>query len=161
MDRLSYISNSDVSYIDDLYQKYKADAESVDISWQRFFEGFEFSQSHNGTPNGHPSPTLTSQSSTTGISLKELGVRNLIHAYRTRGHLKSDTNPVRPRRKHNVLLELTDFGLTNEDLEVEYEYEVGHSMGLGKAKLSDILAHSKKCISVLLDLSTCTSEIMK
>ena len=133
MDKFSYISNADVSFIDDLYQKYKSDPESVDISWQRFFEGFEFSQ-ENSDENGNASTAI----STSGISLKELGVRNLIHAYRTRGHLKSDTNPVRPRRKHNVLLELTDFGLTNEDLDVEYEYEVGHSLGLGKAKLKNI-----------------------
>ena len=139
MDKFSYISNADVSFIDDLYQKYKSDPESVDISWQRFFEGFEFSQ-ENSDENGNASTAI----STSGISLKELGVRNLIHAYRTRGHLKSDTNPVRPRRKHNVLLELTDFGLTNEDLDVEYEYEVGHSLGLGKAKLKNIFEALKK-----------------
>ncbi|MCK5207838.1 MAG: 2-oxoglutarate dehydrogenase E1 component [Cyclobacteriaceae bacterium] len=139
MDKFAYISNADVSFIDDLYQKYKSDPESVDISWQRFFEGFEFSQ-ENSDENGNASTAI----STSGISLKELGVRNLIHAYRTRGHLKSDTNPVRPRRKHNVLLELTDFGLTNEDLDVEYEYEVGHSLGLGKAKLKNIFEALKK-----------------
>jgi len=139
MDRYSYISNADVSFIDDLYKKYKEDPESVDVSWQRFFEGFEFSQENIET-NG----LQTTQIQYNGISLKELGVRNLIHAYRTRGHLKSDTNPVRPRRKHNVLLELTDFGLTNEDLEVEYEYEVGHTIGLGKAKLRDIFSALKK-----------------
>ncbi len=139
MDKFSYISNADVSFIDDLYQKYKSDPESVDISWQRFFEGFEFSQ-ENSDENGNASTAI----SISGISLKELGVRNLIHAYRTRGHLKSDTNPVRPRRKHNVLLELTDFGLTNEDLDVEYEYEVGHSLGLGKAKLKNIFEALKK-----------------
>lgn len=139
MDKFSYISNADASFIDDLYKKYKSDPESVDVSWNRFFEGFEFSQ-ENFTPSTDNSKPVRAD----GISLKELGVRNLIHAYRTRGHLKSDTNPVRPRRKHNVLLELTDFGLSNEDLDVEYEYEVGHSLGLGKAKLKNIFEALKK-----------------
>ena len=141
MDKFSYISNADVNVIDDLYQKYKADPISVDSSWQRFFEGFEFSKESFGDNGSTPS---ASSSTTTGISLKELGVRNLIHAYRTRGHLKSDTNPVRPRRKHNVKLDLTDFGLTNQDLDVEYEYEVGHSIGLGRAKLRNIFEALKK-----------------
>ncbi len=139
MDKFSYISNADVSFIDDLYKKYKSDSDSVDVSWQRFFEGFEFSQ-ENFNANGNNATPVRSE----GISLKELGVRNLIHAYRSMGHLKSDTNPVRPRRKHKVLLELTDFGLSNEDLEVEYEYEAGHSMGLGRAKLKDIYDALKK-----------------
>jgi 2-oxoglutarate dehydrogenase E1 component len=139
MDKFSYISNADVSFIDDLYKKYKSAPDSVDVSWQRFFEGFEFSQEDF---NGSASAATVGRSD--GISFKELGVRNLIHAYRTRGHLKSDTNPVRLRRKHNVLLELTDFGLTKEDLEVEYEYEVGHSIGLGKAKLKNIFEALKK-----------------
>lgn len=139
MDKFSYISNADVSFIDDLYQKFKSDADSVDASWQRFFEGFEFFQGKFGS-NGSSAAPMGSDT----ISLKELGVRNLIHAYRTRGHLKSDTNPVRERRKHNVLLELTDFGLSDEDLDTEYEYEVGHSMGMGKAKLKDIWDTLKK-----------------
>ena len=88
MDKFSYISNADASFVDDLYKKYISDPGSVDVSWQRFFEGFEFSQ-ENYSSNGNQ----TASARTDGISLKELGVRNLIHAYRSRGHLKSDTNP--------------------------------------------------------------------
>ena len=139
MDKYSYISNADVNFIDDLYQQYKADPNAVDTSWQRFFEGFEFS---HGKFGGNGAPVAAPEADV--ISLKELGVRNLIHAYRTRGHLKSDTNPVRPRRKHNVLLELTDYGLSNDDLDVEYEFEVGRVIGLGRAKLRDIFDALKK-----------------
>ncbi len=139
MDKFSYISNADVSFIDDLYQKYKSDPDAVDVSWKRFFEGFEFSQKNVALKEND-----NKFQDTEGISLKELGVRNLIHSYRSIGHLKSDTNPVRQRRKHKVLLELTDFGLSNDDLNVEYEFEVGHSMGLGKAKLKDIFEALKK-----------------
>ncbi len=140
MDKFSYISNADVNFIDDLYQKFKDNPESVDLSWQRFFEGFEFSQ-ENFKSNG---ASTTASVPSDSISLKELGVRNLIHAYRTRGHLKSDTNPVRPRRKHNVRLDLEDFGLSENDLDFEYEYEVGNIIGLGKAKLRDIFDTLKR-----------------
>jgi 2-oxoglutarate dehydrogenase E1 component len=140
MDKFSYISNADVNFIDDLFQKFKSDPNLVDTSWQRFFEGFEFSQEKFGANGAETEESVSGDS----ISLKELGVRNLIHAYRTRGHLKSDTNPVRPRRKHNVKLDPTDFGLTDADLDVKHEYEVGNVIGLGKAKFRDIFDALKK-----------------
>ena len=41
MNQYSYTSNSDISYIDNLYSQYKSDPLSVDVTWQKFFEGFE------------------------------------------------------------------------------------------------------------------------
>lgn len=131
MDKYSYISNADVGYIDDLYQSYKSDPESVDESWKKFFEGFEFSQQHYGE-NGSAAKPATNLEGT-----KEIMVRNLIFAHRSRAHLKSDTNPVRQRRQHVVRLELENFGLTKNDL--DEEFDIGSEMGLGRAKLKDIL----------------------
>ena len=141
MDRYSYISNAEPGYIDELYRKFRENPGSLDPSWQRFFEGYELSLQvpPEGTGNGHGT-----QVPGEAISLKELGVRNMIHGYRTRGHLKSDTNPVRPRRVHKVLLELSDYGLSDQDLDTEYEYEVGRVLGLGKVKLRDIFEALKK-----------------
>ncbi|MEQ9305844.1 MAG: 2-oxoglutarate dehydrogenase E1 component, partial [Marinoscillum sp.] len=107
MDKYSYISNADVGYIDDLYKSYKADPSNVDETWQKFFEGYEFSLQKFGE-NGAPTGELEGS--------KEIMVRNLIYAHRSRAHLKSDTNPVRARRAHNVRLELENFGLSKADL---------------------------------------------
>ncbi|MBL3654804.1 2-oxoglutarate dehydrogenase E1 component [Fulvivirga sediminis] len=128
MDKYSYISNAHGHYLDELYEAYKKDPESVDGSWQKFFEGFEFSQTKFGE-NG--------ASAKDSISSKEMYVRNLIHAYRSRAHLKSDTNPVRKRRDHNVSLNIEDFNLTKEDLKTEFE--VGDILGIGKASLEKIV----------------------
>lgn len=128
MDKYSYIANADVNYIDELYKSYQQDPESVDHSWRKFFEGFEFSMQKYGE-NGAASAAVESP--------KETRVRNLIHAYRSRGHLKSDTNPVRQRRNHNVKLSLSDFDLGEEDLNTEFE--VGAEIGLGKAPLKKIV----------------------
>ncbi len=132
MDKYSYISNAHGEYIDQLYKSYKEDPNSVDESWQRFFEGFEFSQQKYGEDG---------QASDGGgdfVSQKETRIRNLIYAYRSRAHLKSDTNPVRERRAHKTRLDLENFGLSNADL--DEEFEIGKELGLGKAKLSKILA---------------------
>ncbi|ELR71368.1 2-oxoglutarate dehydrogenase E1 component [Fulvivirga imtechensis AK7] len=133
MDKYSYISNAHGHYLDELYQSYQQDPSSVDESWRKFFEGFEFSLQKYGE-NGHPV--------TEGVSFKETQVRNLIHAYRSRGHLKSDTNPVRQRRDHNVKLSLDDFGLSDKDLDTEFE--VGTVVGVGKAPLRKIVERLEK-----------------
>ena len=135
MDKYSYIANAHSSYIDELYQSYKQDPESVDITWQKFFEGFEFSQSKYGE-NGHAA------SASGGVSDKEIAVSNLIHAYRTRGHLKSKTNPVRERKDRKALLDLSDFGLSEADLDVEFQS--GAAIGIGKATLRKIVESLKQ-----------------
>ncbi|MFT6867460.1 MAG: 2-oxoglutarate dehydrogenase E1 component [Cyclobacteriaceae bacterium] len=138
MDKYSYISNADVGYIDDLYKSYKENPENVDISWGKFFEGFEFSQQHSGLGSndaGTSAPVAME-------NLKEIMVRNLIFAHRSRAHLKSDTNPVRQRRQHAVRLELENFGLSESDL--NEEFEIGAEIGLGKAKLKDIIERLQK-----------------
>ena len=41
MDKVTYVGNADVNAIEHLYQSYTKDPQSVDIGWQKFFEGFE------------------------------------------------------------------------------------------------------------------------
>jgi len=134
MDKYSYIANAHGNYIEELYQSYQKDPESVDQSWQQFFEGFEFSQqNYNGIASSDASPKVSS---------KETLVRNLIQAYRMRGHLKSDTNPVRERRSHDARIDLEDFGLSEQDL--KEEFSVGQDIGLGKTSLKNIIAALNK-----------------
>lgn len=135
MDKYSYISNAHASYIDELYAAYQEDPESVDESWRKFFEGFEFSLQKYGEDG----PVDSSE------SLKETRVRNYIHAWRSRGHLEAKTNPVRPRKDRKALLSLSDYGLSEKDLDTEFE--VGHSLGIGKATLRKIDESLKKIYS--------------
>ncbi|MFT5642145.1 MAG: 2-oxoglutarate dehydrogenase E1 component [Cyclobacteriaceae bacterium] len=135
MDNYSYIANADVSYIDDLYESYKIDPTSVDDSWQKFFQGFEFSLQKYGE-NANSKPSVISEGH------KEILVRNLIYAHRSRAHLKSNTNPVRERRQHNVRLDLENFGLSKDDL--NEEFEIGAEVGLGKTRLKAIVQKLEK-----------------
>lgn len=127
MDDLSYLSNADVNAIDELYARYKQDPESVDYGWRKFFEGFQFaSTSYDGggvTENMHG----------------EFKVLNLIEGYRSRGHLFTLTNPVRERRTYTPPLDFEHFGLTEADL--DKEFQAGEEIGIGKSKLRDIIDH--------------------
>jgi 2-oxoglutarate dehydrogenase E1 component len=134
MDKYSYISNADVGYLDQLYQNYKQDPGSVDATWQKFFEGYEFSLQRFGE-NGGVSSGGDSQ------AIKETQVRNLIFSYRSFGHLASRTNPVRERRNHNVHFDLKFFGLSDADLDAEFD--VGSEIGMGRATLRKIIEKLK------------------
>jgi 2-oxoglutarate dehydrogenase E1 component len=148
MDKFTYISNlsnADVAYVDELYQAYKNEPTSVDESWQQFFAGFDFSLTYgkdetNG--NGHGTVAAASMVDAYAIAQKELWVRNLIQAYRSRGHLKSKTNPIRPRKDRKAMLDLKDFKLSEADL--DQEFVAGKALGLGTTKLRNIVAALEK-----------------
>ena len=128
MDKLTYLSNADSSYIDGLYQAYKADPTSVDFGWQKFFEGFEFGQGSEGVS--------IDTENVPEHALKEINVLNMIHGYRDRGHLFTHTNPVRERRKYYPGKELETFGLSEADMDTVFN--AGVELGIGPAKLRDI-----------------------
>lgn len=130
MDKFSYINNGDVEAIENLYQQYLNNPTEVDQSWQDFFKGFAFSRAQFGEQGDIPENFQ-----------KEFKVINLINGYRSRGHLFTETNPVRTRRQYRPTLDLENFGLTEADLEVEFA--AGSEVGIGKAKLKDIIAHLK------------------
>ena len=128
MDKVSYVGNADVVAIDQLYKLYKNDPESVDIGWQKFFEGFDFAQTSYGEGGDIPENFQ-----------KEFKVLNLIDGYRSRGHLFTKTNPVRERRQYKPTLDIENFGLTEQDL--DSVYQSGIEVGIGPATLREIIAH--------------------
>ena len=136
MDKITYVGNADVNAIDYLYEQYRQNPENVDNSWSKFFEGFEFAQTNFEDKGVIPENYV-----------KEFKVLNLINGYRTRGHLFTKTNPVRERRKYTPTLEITNFGLSDADL--NEVFQAGEEIGIGAAKLSDIIAH--------LELTYCQS----
>jgi len=135
MDKHSYLSNSDPAAIDELYSKYLQGDASIDGSWQKFFEGFEFARKNfNATASSEAIPEQVR---------KEFSVINLINLYRSSGHLFTNTNPVRERRKYYPSLdEIELIGLSQADMDVVFN--AGVEVGLGPAKLSDIISLLKQ-----------------
>ena len=131
MDKFSYISNAEGSVIDDLYSSYLKDENSVDESWKKFFEGFEFAKTNFEEGVAIPDNVQ-----------KEFKVIRLIGEYRSRGHLFTDTNPVRERRKYKPSLDYQNFKLEESDLNVVFK--AGEEIGLGNATLQEIIDHLKE-----------------
>lgn len=126
MDKVSYVGNADVNAIDHLYKMYRENPESVDIGWQKFFEGFDFART-NYEDNGEIPENVH----------KEFKVLNLINAYRVRGHLFTKTNPVRERRKYSPTLAIENFGLEEKDRTTVFQS--GEEVGIGPATLQAII----------------------
>ncbi|MBL1232362.1 MAG: 2-oxoglutarate dehydrogenase E1 component [Vicingaceae bacterium] len=126
MDKHSYLSNADGAVIEDYYQRYINNPDSVSEGWRKFFEGFEFARKNYDTdvPEGFQ---------------KEFKVINLIDGYRTRGHLFTKTNPVRARRTYRPTLDIENYGLEKADLETVFQ--AGNEIGIGPSKLKDIIDH--------------------
>lgn len=121
MEKYSYIANSEAAYIEELYQKYQQQPDSVDLSWQRFFEGFEFSIKYGETKPSSNGAAAAEQPVSTGHTRKEMEVVHLIRGYRQRGHLAAQTNPLGPRTNRFPELELKDFNLSEADLDTVFE----------------------------------------
>src|SRR5699024_394641 len=138
MDKYSYISNADPGYIDRLYKSYQEDPASVDESWRKFFEGFNFSLERYNGRNGQVAATTQEEA----IDIQEIQVRKLIRNYRRRGHLESKTNPVRQRRDRKAELDIKHFGLTEADL--DREFEAGNEIGIGRTTLRKIIETLRK-----------------
>ncbi len=145
MKNFSFVTNSHPSYIESLYNDFVENPEQVDPEYRKFFEGFDFATSKvvNGT-NGTATAAATNGKATVGSDqlLKELGVLELIKAYRKRGHLIATTNPIRPRKDRKPHLDLAEFSLGDSDLETSFY--AGKMIGLEGGKLKDILSKLKK-----------------
>lgn len=122
----------DIEAIEALYQQYKISPENVEESFRFFFQGFDIATTHY--PLKQQSITEVDTSSP-----KEIAIMRLINGYRRRGHLFTKTNPVRTRRSYSPTLALENFGLSDSDLDLEFE--AGTEIGLGKTSLRNIVSH--------------------
>ena len=141
MDNFSFLGNGDIGNFDHLFEQFRQDPESVDESWRRFFEGFEFSKANYDQEGIDASIPEAFQ--------KEVNVLNLIGAYRQRGHLFAKTNPIRPRRMHEQPIQLENFNLNEGDFETVFQ--AGTRIGLGPATLREIVDFLEEtyCLSLI------------
>nr|HQH41865.1 thiamine pyrophosphate-dependent enzyme [Bacteroidales bacterium] len=131
MDPDNFLGNIDFVTAEELYKRYRKDPLSVDRSWHDFFKGFDLALARYG------------ESAVLPESLKkEFNVLRLIDDYRKRGHLFTQTNPVRSRRKYSPTLALENYGLTEKDYDTIFH--AGEEIGVGPAPLRTIEEHLKQ-----------------
>ncbi len=106
-------------YIDDLYQQWSDDPDTVDPQWRQFFRGFELGcrmapadgEAAGPAPPGGPQVAYSRQGK----------VDALIYHYRDIGHLAAELDPLGSKRLLPEALTLASFDLSEEDLEARFD----------------------------------------
>ncbi len=155
MDKFSFLNAAHSQLIEDLYQQYLKFPDSLEPSWKAFFQGFDFAlenyseetSQNNSAPFQNTAVNLANQAAAKGEIpediKKEFKVLNLIEAYRQRGHLFTNTNPVRERRHYEPSLDIENFGLSKADLNTKFNSATETGMN-SAATLADIVSHLEK-----------------
>ena len=131
------ISSANRDYIDGLYEQYKADPSCVDPEWAIFFAGFDYgfqssdedappaastTRTVSAVPAARPEKLVTEDPGHTGPERRkrertDKGVVAVVRAYRHRGHYIAQLDPLGKNKDSHPLLELSEFGLSEEDLD--------------------------------------------
>ncbi|HEY6675849.1 MAG TPA: 2-oxoglutarate dehydrogenase E1 component [Terrimicrobium sp.] len=102
--------------IDDNYERWRSNPQSVDPDWAAFFEGFELgfakSEENGETATAEPTPGTLPDSSL------QTRVEALVYAYRTLGHTIADLDPLDLLKRSNPLLSLKELGFEERELDL-------------------------------------------
>ena len=134
MDYSDFINRANADYIERLYQQYQTDPRSVEAHWQAFFAGFEAGGGKAISAGVQTVlPVGTEPPGGLGVESAEL-----VRAHRELGHLIADLDPLGRHRTTHPLLELSEFGLSLEDL--DRQCGSGGFQGAVDGTLRDLLA---------------------
>ena len=126
---LDLVNRTNAEYVDRLYQQYLRDPRSVDERWALFFAGFD-AASGNGDWRA---PTVAG-----APAERQIGIYDLIHSYRELGHLVANLDPLGANRTTHPLLELSEFGFVEADL--DRVVETPSFKGCDRAPLRELVA---------------------
>jgi 2-oxoglutarate dehydrogenase E1 component len=117
MDMPQFDSHSEnAEFVDRLYRQYLQDPASLDGEWRAFFKGFElgFLRAEDVDIQAESAGDVPDRRHR---QRTDRGVFALVQAYRTLGHFVAQLDPLGHNRESIPLLELSEFGLSDEDLE--------------------------------------------
>jgi 2-oxoglutarate dehydrogenase E1 component len=103
------IQRANAAYVEEQYRRWLEDPSSVPEDWQWFFAGVEFA----GVAPGAAGSAAAAPSGDT----RSGGVFGLVTAYREFGHLIARLDPLNDPPASHPLLELSNFGLSEADLD--------------------------------------------
>ncbi len=155
LDNNSFLTGQNAAFIAELYGRYLDDPQSVDASWRGFFaelgdEPRAFLREMQGPAwgdkrpailaNGHaPAALAALPADVHQAALDSIRAMNLIRAYRVRGHLIADLDPLGlDRRTDHPDLDPATYGFTEADY--DRPIFVNNLLGFETATMREILA---------------------
>jgi 2-oxoglutarate dehydrogenase E1 component len=155
IDRTGFLSGASAAFIAGLYARFLADPDSVDAGWRRFFtelgDDAAALQAERAGPSWAPTlpPVVNGEAVPAAArpdadalrraAADSIRALNLVRAYRVRGHLEADLDPLglEPRRQHPEL-DFRTYGFTEADL--DREILLNNLLGRDRATLRQLIA---------------------
>ncbi len=125
----NYAQLANVGLIEDLYQRYLQNPESVDLSWRHFFEGIDFGA------------YLYQRAPQPSVGSENLRIYELIQAFRRYGHLIAKFNPLETRERTASELDLGKLGFFES--EMNQSFPTLGFCGKKEASLQEIVSSLK------------------
>lgn len=160
-DVLGFLTNTNADFIADIYTRYLNDPDSIDKSWADFFDeldddsrsliseqkGASWNRGLEPLPVGEDASPSNRKSKESGYDKRSiedsLKAFRLVNAYRNRGHLMADLDPLGLRKKApHPELTAEFYGFTMADY--DREIYMNGLMGIEKATLREIVHACQK-----------------
>jgi 2-oxoglutarate dehydrogenase E1 component len=149
LDGTTFLGGADAAFIAALYGRFRDNPDAVDPSWRRFFAELKDDDAdllaELARPSWKPAPAAATAAPAldedalrraTGASIRAL---QLIRAYRVRGHLEADLDPLGlDRRPPQHELDYRSYGFSERDLDLEIY--INNLFGRERANLREIVA---------------------
>lgn len=123
--------------IDQKYEAWLSDPQSIDAEWRAFFEGFELAQSTSEIDIANVSPSSADSDAT-----RQARAIGLIYAYRSIGHTIAKFNPLDHDAPTNPRLTLERLGFTEADL--DRVFHTGNYLGGVEMTLRELIERLEK-----------------
>jgi 2-oxoglutarate dehydrogenase E1 component len=153
IDGTTFLTGGNAGFIAELYSRFLDDPNAVDESWRRFFSelGDDVAGALaelRGPSWGQPTPLIIADSAAPAAevdaealdhaAIDSIRALNLIRAYRVRGHLEADLDPLGlAKRGPYPELDYKSYGFTEADLDREIFIDL---LGRERATLREIVA---------------------
>src|SRR6202048_1273156 len=153
LDGTTFLTDANAGFIAELYARFLEDPNAVDESWRKFFaelgdDAATALAELRGPSWGQPAPRLIPERAapreTDGEALHHAAIDsiralNLIRAYRVRGHLEADLDPLGlATRGPSPQLDYQSYGFAEADL--DREIFIDNLLGRERATLREIVA---------------------
>src|SRR6516165_3606968 len=154
LDGTTFLTGANAGFIAELYTRFLQDPQSVDESWRRFFSDMSDDLSAllteiRGPSGAKPGPPGSGNGATDAVEIDaqaltrnatdSMRALNLIRAYRVRGHLEADLDPLGlEKRGPYPELDYQSYGFTEADFDCEIF--INSLFGRERATLREIVA---------------------
>jgi len=149
----SQLAGGNADYVESLYETWLADPASVPAEWNQYFQTFKGRESGDVPHTAAIARIEAAQKQRRAAAAgpvddaharKQAGVLRLLTAYRSRGHLAADLDPLGLAQKMEAPdLGLAFHGLSEADLDTEFDCGT-YAGGGQRLKLRQLLANLKK-----------------